>query len=280
MSSNPINGTVFYKMSGSGNDFVFVEGRNSPISLWTPEAIQAICRPHTGVGADGLAIVEPGSKPGAIRLQYFNSDGGRASLCGNSALCATRLAAWLGLASAEGMTLESDAGTHEARCLPGPGERAEVALGASSAVSEPKVELAGGEKMARLATVGVPHLVVFVANLAAVDVQGRGRVLRNHPSLGTPGANVNFLAKDQAGSWAMRTYERGVEAETLACGTGACASAAVVSEIGEASLPWLVRTASGAQLGVRRSGNGSGGSGSPLWLAGEGRMVFRGVLGS
>ena len=91
MNADPLNGTVFYKMSGSGNDFVFVDGRGNPASVWTAQVIQDVCRPHTGVGADGLAIVEPGSKPGAIRLQYFNSDGGRASLCGNSALCATRL---------------------------------------------------------------------------------------------------------------------------------------------------------------------------------------------
>jgi diaminopimelate epimerase len=273
-----VNGTIFYKMSGSGNDFVFVDGRGSPAISWTPEAIRAVCRPHTGVGADGLSVLEPGSTHGAVRLQYFNSDGGRASLCGNSALCATRLAAWLDLAPADGMILETDAGSHQSRCLPGSGERAEVALGKATAVTSPALDLTPGERMVRLATVGVPHLVVFVADLPAVDVFGRGRALRSHPSLGPAGANVNFVAKDKAGAWAMRTYERGVEAETLACGTGAAASAAVVSSTGEASLPWLVRTSSGADLGVRAS-NGAGPDSGTLWLSGEGRMVFRGVLG-
>jgi diaminopimelate epimerase len=273
-----VNGTVFYKMSGSGNDFVFVDGRSSPVEVWTPQAIQAVCRRRVGVGADGLSVVEPGSGPGAVRLHYFNSDGGRATLCGNSALCATRLAAWLGLAPADGMILETDAGTHQARCLPGPGELAEVSLGAASPVSAPKIDLAQGERVVRFATVGVPHLVLFVDDLKAVDVAARGRALRSHPELGPAGANVNFLAKGPEG-WAIRTYERGVEAETLACGTGAAASAAVVSETGEAALPWRVRTASGAELGVRKATNGSGGASGALWLSGEGRMVYRGVLG-
>lgn len=272
-----MNGTVFYKMSGSGNDFVFLDGRASPVADWTPDAVRAVCRPHTGVGADGLAILEPGSAKGRVRLHYFNSDGGRADLCGNAALCATRLAGWLDLAPTGDLTLETDAGSHPARCLEGPGERAEVALGHASRVTAPAIELLAGERLARLATVGVPHLVVFVDDLAGVDVPSRGRVLRRHGALGATGANVNFLARQPDGSWSMRTYERGVEAETLACGTGAAASAAVVRETGQASLPWAVRTASGAQLGVRASSEN--GSGDLLWLSGEGRMVFRGVLG-
>lgn len=268
-----MNGTVFYKMSGSGNDFIFLDGRASPVASWSREAIQAVCRPHTGVGADGVAVVEPGSKAGAVRLHYFNSDGGRADLCGNAALCATRLASWLELAPAGGVILETDAGIHQARCLEGPGERAEVGLGRASKVTSPAVELVAGERQARLATVGVPHLVVFVDNLSGVDVANRGRALRRHAALGPAGANVDFLARQPDGSWAMRTYERGVEAETLACGTGAAASAAVVRDTGEAVLPWTVRTASGCQLGVR---NGTDGL---LWLSGEGRMVFRGILG-
>lgn len=270
-------GTIIYKMSGSGNDFVFVDGRASPVSDWSAERIQAVCDRHRGVGADGFVIVEPGSVPDAVRFHFFNNDGGRAAMCGNGALCATRIAAYLELANPSGMTLETDAGTYPSRCVEGDGERAELVLGDLADFSSPKVKLGAGELDAHLVHVGVPHLVVRVNDVAAVPIMDRGRALRFDAALGPPGANVNFVSRRGSGAWAMRTYERGVEGETLACGTGAVAAASVLALFGHAGLPLEVQTASDRALRV--SGTQAGHGVRRATLTGEGRLVFRAVLG-
>jgi diaminopimelate epimerase len=275
-------GTIVYKMSGSGNDFVFVDGRASPLSAWTPERILGVCDRHAGVGADGFVVLEPGSVPDAVRFHFFNNDGGRAAMCGNGALCATRVAAHLELARPDGMTLETDAGAYHSRCVEGDGEWAELMLGDLTQFSCPKVKLEGGEYEARLVQVGVPHLVVLVDDVGAVRLQERGRALRFDQALGPPGANVNFAGRSGSGSaggvsWTMRTYERGVEGETLACGTGAVASASVLALAGQASLPLDVRTASGRVLRV--AGTVEASAVRAASLIGEGRLIFRAILG-
>ncbi len=272
-------GSIVYKMSGSGNDFVFVDGRVSALASWVPERIRAVCDRHAGVGADGFVVVEPGSAPGAVRFHFFNNDGGRAAMCGNGALCATRIAAYLELAEPAGMILETDAGTYRSRCLEGEGERAELALGDIGSFSQPAVRRMAGEQTAWLVRVGVPHLVVLVDEVAAVPIMERGRALRFDSALGPEGANVNFVSRAPSGSpdWAMRTYERGVEGETLACGTGAVAVAGALSVAGHANLPLEVRATSGGVLCV--SGTREGPRISQVKLVGEGRLVFRSVLG-
>ncbi len=270
-------GTVAYKMTGSGNDFVFVDGRLRDAAAWAPEEIRALCDRHRGVGADGFAVVEPGSGPDAVRFHFYNSDGGRAPMCGNGALCATRMAAHLELANPAGMVLETDAGVYRSRCLDGPGERAELVLGDLPAPSSSPVALAAGEREAHLAVVGVPHLVVLVDEVAEIRILERGRALRSDPALGPSGANVNFVSRLASGEWAMRTYERGVEGETLACGTGAVACASVLALSGRIELPQALRTASGCRLSV--AGCASGGKVRRAALQGEGRIVFRSVVG-
>ena len=269
-------GEIIFKMSGSGNDFVFIDGRASPIERWTPALIRDVCARGTGVGADGLIVLEPGSAPGHVKFNFFNNDGRRGEMCGNGALCATRLAAWLELAPADGMVLDTDAGLVPARCL-GDGELAEIQVAAPTTLTNPDIELGHGERSMWLTTVGVPHLVVVVDDLDRVPLDDRGRELRGHPAVGLAGANVNFLANGGA-SWGMRTYERGVEAETLACGTGAVASVAALAKEGAIRLPCPVRTASGAILtiaGELSSANDL----KTVKLVGQGRMVFRGLLG-
>lgn len=275
-----MRGDVVYKMCGSGNDFIFADGRRTPLTDWPATRIRRICHRRLSLGADGLVVLEPGAGPSAVRFHFFNSDGGRAAMCGNAALCATRLSAWLGLAPAEGMQLETDAGTYSTRCLP-EADRAEIGLGAVAEVSRPELEPGPGEGQIAFAVVGVPHLIVAVDDLEAVDLPNRGRELRTHPAVGPQGANVNFVGRRRE-AWGMRTYERGVEGETLACGTGAVAAAAALHSLGLAELPWSVRTASGSILTV--SGSPPDDSGSTIltdvFLAGEGRLVFRAVLGS
>jgi diaminopimelate epimerase len=273
-----MKGTIVYKMTGSGNDFVFVDGRSCRLEEWTPDRIRRVCDRHHGVGGDGFVVVEPGSSPNAVRFHFFNNDGGRAAMCGNGALCATRIAAYLEVGDADGMLLETDAGIYPSRCLPGEGELAEVVLGDLGPPSEPPVQLRGpGERQARLMLVGVPHLVVLVEQVGEVPLLERGKALRWDPALGPDGANVNFVSRDPGGRWTMRTYERGVEGETLACGTGAVAAGSVLALTGLARLPLEIATASGRTLRVAGAVNQAGIRKAAL--CGEGRLLFRAVLG-
>jgi diaminopimelate epimerase len=273
-----LSGLAVYKMTGSGNDFVMVDGRTSSPDDWTPSDIQAVCARGTGLGADGFVLLAPGVRPDAIRMVYFNSDGSRAALCGNAALCATRLAAHIGLANGGTMHLETDAGTYEARSA-GEDGRAELHLGPVAVpAAVPLLRLQAGEQRAALSVVGVPHLVVQVADVNEVDVEQRGRALRRDPALGAEGANVNFVSPGRERSeWRIRTYERGVEAETLACGTGAVAAGCTLEFWGQAELPLTLCTRSGRPLGVRARKSASGVY-DDVWLLGEARMVFRGVM--
>lgn len=274
--SAQLDGIVIFKMSGSGNDFVFVDGRSTPIDLWSAERIQCVCARRTGVGADGLVVLEPGSRPSAVRFNFFNRDGSRGAMCGNGALCATRLACWLELAPSSDIVLETDAGDVRARCLEGDRELAQISLPEAAVQAVPDIDLEAGERSVHYARVGVDHLVVLLDDLRRPGLMDRGRVLRSHPALGPAGANVNFAARGPNG-WAMRTFERGVEAETMACGTGAVAIAAVLCGSGQGTLPIAIQTASGATLEV--SGDVRGTSIHEPRLTGEGRLVFRAVLG-
>lgn len=270
-----MNGTGFFKMTGSGNDFVMLDGRETTAAAWSPQAIVALCDRRMGVGADGMVILTPESG-GRVRMDFWNCDGSRADMCGNAALCSTRLAALLQMGQSGGTQLVTRAGTFPVRCLPD-GERAELNLPDFDVeVPPPGLLLDPGESAAILASVGVPHLVLQVANLERPDLMTRGRELRFHPALGAAGANVNFVATDTGGRWCLRTYERGVEGETLACGTGAVAAAVALAGAGRASLPMDLVTRSGRLLSIRATLRGA--RASEVWLAGEGKLVFRGEM--
>jgi len=273
-----MNGLVVYKLSGSGNDFVFVDGRLSPAESWEPNAIKKICDRRTGVGADGFAVLEPGSREGRVRFYFFNSDGSRAPMCGNGSLCATRIARALEFVSTPDMVLETDAGEVRTRALDGPEQRSEFKLPEISELVAPNIDLVAGESSVFFATVAVPHLVLAVENVASVELERRGRELRRHAAVGPLGSNVNFVSHTD-NAWSMRTYERGVEAETLACGTGAVACAAALCRLGLVQqLPWHVQTASGMVLTV--NGQVQRGKLTEPSLIGESRLVYRAVLGN
>jgi len=263
----------FYKMSGSGNDFVFFDlSDGGPSGMETPEAVRRICARGTGVGADGVVFLRARSDA-AISIRYYNSDGSLGELCGNATLCATRLAHELGLVWAPEIRIETDAGSVAARmvdCLP------EVDL---APVSEVKAEFdliqrLPREKALGFARAGVPHIVIVDDDNASADVVGRGSIIRRDRSL-RDGANVNFVTPSDGGSWSMRTYERGVEGETLACGTGAVAAAILLVEWGRASSPVRLETRSGRILEVRVVQEGG------IWhtsLRGHADIVFVGEL--
>jgi len=266
-------GRVFYKMSGSGNDFIMVNAMEEPPGTLAEAArVQALCARGTGVGADGIVFLEP-SEAADFRMVYLNSDGSRADLCGNASLCSSRLATELGIVANSEFRIQTDAGILGARLRDG---TPEVDLQPVSEV-RPNLpfRLAEGERWIGFALAGVPHLSVLCADVDTVDVVGRGRPLRFEPSL-AKGANVNFLSATEPGSWRMRTYERGVEGETLACGTGAVASAILLVESGATRSPVRIQTRSGRTLTVRLVKDDSGWQPS---LSGEARIVFQGQLG-
>lgn len=269
------SGRTFYKMSGSGNDFVMVDAmRDPPGSLAESTVIQALCARATGIGADGIVFLEPPSSASAsYRMTYLNSDGSRADLCGNASLCSARLATELGIVGAPEFQFETDAGVLGARLLQsGP----EVDLQPVVDV-RPRLpfRLDRGERWIGYAVAGVPHLVVRVDEVATVGVVERGRPLRHEASL-PGGANVNFVSRDGSEGWRIRTFERGVEGETLACGTGAVATAILLREAGDVGDRVALTTRSGRTLTVRLTPGADGWHPS---LSGEARLVFEGRFG-
>ena len=266
-------GREFYKMSGSGNDFVFVDTRQGPAGpLATPEVVGAICSRGTGIGADGVCFLEA-SKKAAVRLIYLNADGSRADLCGNATLCTARLSRELGIVAAGEFQIETDYGVLAARFR---GQNPEIdLLPVQDVRPDAGIPLGSGERRMGFALAGVPHLVIPVDDLESVDVVGRGRPLRSHASL-KAGANVNFVQEAGDGSFRYRTYERGVEAETLACGTGAVATAVLLTTWGLAGESVHLVTRSGKDLTVRLHGPSD--SQTPS-LSGEARLVYRGQFG-
>lgn len=266
-------GREFWKMSGSGNDFVFVDTREMPAgALTSPEVVGAICSRGTGIGADGICFLEESDRA-TIRLVYLNADGSRADLCGNATLCTARLARELGIVEGGEFAIQTDSGVLGARFLD---ENPEIDLQPVADVRpDAGIPLIAGERRMGFALAGVPHLVILVEDLDSVDVVGRGRPLRRHSSL-KAGANVNFVQSAGESLFRYRTYERGVEAETLACGTGAVATATLLTQWGLATDPVRIRTRSGRELGVRF--RGQSGALTPS-LTGEARIVYRGHFG-
>ena len=269
-------GRQFYKLSGSGNDFVFVDARTEPAGpLEQPEIVGAICARATGVGADGIVFIEPArSATERFSIRYLNRDGSLALLCGNASLCSVRVAAELGIVSeGEAFAFGTGAGLARGRFTEtGP----EIDL---QPIGDLDVRTAfephPGETHIGFAMVGVPHIVILCEDVESVDVEGRGRPIRHDPRL-SAGANVNFTSRRPDGAWNVRTYERGVEAETLACGTGSVATAALLKRWGKSGDSTTIWTRSGLPLRVRFRETAPGVV-TPS-LNGEGRIVFRGEL--
>ena len=269
-------GRRFWKMSGSGNDFVVFDSRGleaGDTPEERPEAIQALCARGTGVGADGVVfLAEPGQAGAALAMRYYNSDGSRGAFCGNATLCVTRLAGELELGIESELTLETDSGLVPAR-IGAAGPEIDLPAVAESSLEVPGLALTAGERRIGFALAGVAHLVVRCDDVETVPVSERGRELR-WSEFRPGGANVNFVSMhDQR--WRIRTFERGVEGETLACGSGAIASAILLARWNESGDSTSLLTRSGRELRVRLRRVGE------LWkptLAGEGRVVFTGEL--
>jgi len=237
----------FAKMNGAGNDFVLVDNRNGLIpNANRPALAKAVCHRTGGVGADGLILIEKDPEFD-FRWDFYNSDGSSAEMCGNGARCAVRFANAIG-AAGETMTFRTLAGPIRGFVTP---DGARVQL-TDATLPRPvgPLTVEGGTWNIRFLNTGVPHAVVPVDDLETVDVNAVGRALRHHEAFAPKGTNVNFMARRADGEIAIRTYERGVEGETLACGTGSVASAVAATELYGFRSPVGVLTRGGWRLGV------------------------------
>lgn len=264
----------FFKMSACGNDFCLVDNRDGlfpgPIGL----LVRQICKRRISLGADGLILLE-GSESASFRMRFFNSDGGQAEMCGNGARCVARFAYINGIAPSQ-MSFVTDAGPVEAQVL----ERGiRIGLGdLAFSASDSRVMLTDvmPDRDFYYITVGVPHVVCITDDLEKIDVQGLGKRIRYHAMFEPKGTNVNFVKITGPNSLSIRTYERGVEGETLACGTGSTAAAIVASSVGLVTPPVKVMTKSGCPL--RIGFNSDGDHLKHLWLEGEARVVCSGDI--
>jgi diaminopimelate epimerase len=216
----------FWKMSGSGNDFVVVDNRRHLLKGNLAAWARRLCHRQFGVGADGLLLLEQ-NRSADFRMVYLNADGSRADMCGNGARCMAWFAEQKGVVRGH-FKFQTDAYPVDATVA---GSIVQVSLaGAKDFRPVVKVRVEGKMYRAAFLNTGVPHAVVFVPNVEKVDLLRIGRALRFHRAFGPRGANVNFVQKIGPDKLRVRTYERGVEGETLACGTGvtACAIAAVL----------------------------------------------------
>lgn len=254
--------THFYKVSGSGNDFLALA---EPFEIPESATIRAWCRRGVSLGADGLFVLR--RTEGGVTMDYFNADGFAADLCLNGTRCAAQLAFHLGWA--EGMVqVRTAAGDFPARWL----DASRIAVDLPAPVEPPRelvVDVGGELYEGQRILIGVPHFVLlWPRGLERAPVGELGREIRRHPAFGPPGTNVNFVRFPEPGRMEIRTYERGVEDETLSCGTGVLAGTAVGLATGQARLPLKVATQGGFELQV--GGDPSTGQWS---LAGDARVV-------
>lgn len=264
----------FCKMSGAGNDFVIVDHRRPFIAEEAmAEFARRVCRRRFSVGADGLFFIETSDKAD-FRWRFFNADGSEGEMCGNGARCVARFALLHGIAS-ERMRFETLAGLVEATVSGG-----QVTIGMTAPHSlrlDIQIEALGQPFPVHSVNTGVPHAVVFVDDLEQADVDGLGRALRFHPAFAPAGTNVNFVSRTSDG-FSVRTYERGVEGETLACGTGVTATALIAAARGLAASPVAITTRGGATLVIRFIGSGQG-PWTQVELEGPAHLIYRGELG-
>lgn len=266
----------FVKMSGTGNDFILIDHRRPLISPeLMPEFARLVCRRRFSVGADGLILIEPSARAGAdFQWRFFNADGSEAEMCGNGARCAARFAYMHGIAPAH-MRFATLAGVIEAKVAD---------KNVSILMTPPKdfrlqrrVALAAGSVLLHSVDTGVPHAVFFVDEYEGVDICGQGREIRFHRDFAPAGTNVNFVQVLADGGLKVRTYERGVENETLACGTGAVAAALIAAALGQAASPVRVVTSGGDELTISFDLL-EGPAATNVFLKGPAHVIYRGEL--
>lgn len=261
----------FDKMEGAGNDFVMIDNRSRaiPDGAKVP-LVKDYCRRAQGIGADGMIFIEPDQEYD-FAWDFYNSDGSKAEMCGNGARCAASFAHKIGAAGGE-MTF---------RTLAGPIQGVLTERGAKVQLTPVKlpteilhIEVDGKDIPLWFLNSGVPHVVVRVDDIEGTEVVTLGRAIRHHTAFAPAGTNVNFFKPLNGNELVIRTYERGVEDETLACGTGSVATAIVASLFMEKSSPITVQTRSGEELLIHFTL--ANGMAEPVFLEGGARLVFSG----
>lgn len=269
----------FYKMNGAGNDFVVVDNRDGELTeVLDRETIAGLCDRHRGIGADGLLAVETARQGADFRFRYYNADGGEAEMCGNGARCFGRFAAHLGEEPVGQVSFETIAGTLTAEMVD---EHVRIAMSdptdlrLDTGVVVPEV----GAPV-RFINTGVPHAVAWLdgpRELTNLNVVGAGRAIRHDPAFAPAGTNANFAAVLEPGHIMIRTYERGVEDETLACGTGMVACALLHHLLTGAPSPVKVEVAGGDTLEIGFGKTPDGGF-TQVTLTGPADFVFEGDI--
>jgi len=263
----------FAKMTGAGNDFVVIDDMTNAVGEDARELAKQLCRRRLSVGADGLILIVP-SRDHDFRMRYFNADGSEADMCGNGGRCAARFATELGIATGS-MTFESRSGVHRAEII-GTDDVKLVMTEPRAMILNVDIPLAGNRLTVHRINTGVPHAIHEVEDLDEFPVVSVGRLIRGHTEFMPDGTNADFVRLGDEHTISIRTYERGVEDETLACGTGAVAAALVMSALGKVRPPVTVETRGGWPLtvGFYMSDLGF----CDVSLSGEARIVFRGRL--
>ncbi len=273
----------FYKLQASGNDFILLDNlkvKNKPSATFYRKFAKKYCSRKLSVGADGLLVIEP-SKKANFKMRIFNVDGSEAEMCGNGARSA---GLWAFLAKGKkNVKFESEAGIIEAK-VEGKGKSARVKIKTSVPFGlkmDLPLKVSGRRMKVNFVNTGVPHTVIFVEGLEKINIDKIGRKVRFHKQFKPAGTNVNFVEIKSKNSLSIRTYERGVEAETLACGTGAIASA-IISWFklnprlrARKAISIFVKTKSGDILEVTFD---VGRKVSNVWLEGEAYLVYKGEI--
>jgi diaminopimelate epimerase len=263
----------FTKMSGAGNDFILLDNRERRIIL-TPAKVAQLCDRHRGIGADGvILLVPPKSRDADWAWEFYNSDGSTGEMCGNGARCFARFVnARTGIN--HDFTFETEAGLIQASFH---GQQITVNLTAPADLRlNQQLALRNGAQLVHSLNTGVPHAVLFVPDADKAMVRELGPEIRRHPDFGPRGTNVNFVQVLGPNRIRVRTFERGVEGETLACGTGVTASALVASCVQHFASPVKVQVQSGDELDV--SFEQSNGAFSNVRLSGPADFVFEGKI--
>ena len=265
----------FTKISAAGNDFVLIDNRKKIVSGSLSRLAAKLCDRRRSIGADGLLLLQKSNKAD-FQMLYFNSDGSRACMCGNGARAITRFANIIGIAK-NNMKFTTDAGLIQAKIN---GESISVNLSDPHSYKPEVIVSVGGKKIkCAYINTGVPHVVVFVANVENVNVKELGSALRFHKAFAPAGANVNFV-QVKNGSLIVRTYERGVEDETLACGTGVSASSVIGVLARKVKQPVNCIVRSGDKLTVSFDvvANDTKHPAKNLWLRGPAVVSFSGKV--
>ena len=263
----------FYKMSGSGNDFIIIDNMDLSLDVGDlSEFARKVCQRNISVGADGLVVIEP-SDIADFKWRFFNSDGSMAEMCGNAARCVARFAYMKGIAGQD-MSWETIAGLISAEVHD---HSVKVKLTDPTPVApEIKIEDDGKKFILDSIDTGVPHAVVFVDDLDQCDVFNDGRKIRFHEHFSPNGTNADFVLVIDRHNIKVRTYERGVEGETLACGTGMVAATITAAQRGLVESPVDVLVKSGETLRVYF--DNQNGLWREIYLEGRVKMVYQGML--